>query len=289
MEKDLDLDGKKYISARRASEISGYNSDYLGQLCRSGKLECKLVSRSWFVTEKSLRDHQSSNGRKKYGLKNHIVLEDPIFFNQNQKILIDHEKAESWKSSQFSQKNIFDKKLVSGLFLAIVISSLSFSFVWNLNNPVSNSQNNVAFQYTEKVANVLGNYTSKDFQITNLNKERIKENYSNNYLALKNKFKIISLAIFNKNNNYLAQEVFVNENEKVNTPHFAPEDDRGAVMIPVSQSDVLSLSRIRSYLRNSFSDEIEIVPDDSGVSGVIKPVFSDPNDEEYFYVMVPIK
>lgn len=54
------LEGKKYISSKRASEISDYTSDYIGQLCRGGKLECKMVGRTWFVTEESLHLHKAS-------------------------------------------------------------------------------------------------------------------------------------------------------------------------------------------------------------------------------------
>ena len=58
------FEGKKYISARRASEISGYASDYVGQLCRASKLDCRMVGRSWFVTEESLHLHKAAISRE---------------------------------------------------------------------------------------------------------------------------------------------------------------------------------------------------------------------------------
>ena len=51
--------GKSYISSKRASEISDYASDYIGQLCRAGKLECQRVGHIWFLTEESLRSHMT--------------------------------------------------------------------------------------------------------------------------------------------------------------------------------------------------------------------------------------
>ncbi|MBI2048070.1 MAG: hypothetical protein HYT27_02930 [Parcubacteria group bacterium] len=48
---------KKYVSSRRAAEIFGYAPDYIGQLCRRGKLECRLIGRGWFITETSLSKH----------------------------------------------------------------------------------------------------------------------------------------------------------------------------------------------------------------------------------------
>lgn len=70
----LNHEGKIYISARRASEISDYSSDYIGQLCRSQKLDCRMVGRSWFVTEESLAKHKES------------VLKDEIYRNRIQNL-----------------------------------------------------------------------------------------------------------------------------------------------------------------------------------------------------------
>ena len=45
----------RLISLARASEITGYHQDYLGQLCRLGKLAARKVGRNWFTTEDDLR------------------------------------------------------------------------------------------------------------------------------------------------------------------------------------------------------------------------------------------
>jgi len=54
------LEGKTYISSRRAAEIAGYSTDYVGQLCRAGKVDCRVVGRAWFVTEESIVRHQKA-------------------------------------------------------------------------------------------------------------------------------------------------------------------------------------------------------------------------------------
>ncbi|MCW9054562.1 MAG: helix-turn-helix domain-containing protein [Candidatus Pacebacteria bacterium] len=43
------LEGDKYISSKRAAELMGYTQDYIGQLCRAGKIEARQVGRSWYV------------------------------------------------------------------------------------------------------------------------------------------------------------------------------------------------------------------------------------------------
>lgn len=62
MNSDLYFDGKQYISSSRAAKISGYVNDYIGQLCRDGKLECRMVGRSWYVSFESLISHKNANG-----------------------------------------------------------------------------------------------------------------------------------------------------------------------------------------------------------------------------------
>jgi hypothetical protein len=61
------IEGKKYISSRRASEMSEYSSDYIGQLCRANKLDCKMVGRAWFVTEESIHLHKALISREEVG------------------------------------------------------------------------------------------------------------------------------------------------------------------------------------------------------------------------------
>jgi len=53
------FDGKSYISASRASKLSGYNQDYIGQLARSGHILSRFVGNRWYVDQKSLLDHKA--------------------------------------------------------------------------------------------------------------------------------------------------------------------------------------------------------------------------------------
>lgn len=64
MDDTLVIAGKQYISARRAAEISKYAKDYIGQMCRSGKLEGKLIGRNWYIDPHALMA-LSNKGRSK--------------------------------------------------------------------------------------------------------------------------------------------------------------------------------------------------------------------------------
>ena len=44
----------KFISLKRASEITGYTSDYIGQLCRAEKVVAKRTGRDWFINIEDL-------------------------------------------------------------------------------------------------------------------------------------------------------------------------------------------------------------------------------------------
>lgn len=54
---ELVIQGKKYISSKRAANITGYAKDYVGQLARQGKVPATRVGRSWYVDEQAILTH----------------------------------------------------------------------------------------------------------------------------------------------------------------------------------------------------------------------------------------
>ncbi len=55
---EIILDEKNYISSKQAAKVTGYAKDYIGQLCREGRVPARLVGRSWYVLESALKDHR---------------------------------------------------------------------------------------------------------------------------------------------------------------------------------------------------------------------------------------
>ncbi|MES2226078.1 MAG: hypothetical protein V4480_04715 [Patescibacteria group bacterium] len=55
---EITIGDKTYISSKRAAEITGYAKDYVGQLCREGHIDAKMVGRGWYVYEPSIRAHR---------------------------------------------------------------------------------------------------------------------------------------------------------------------------------------------------------------------------------------
>ena len=52
------IEEKKYISSKRAAKVTGYAKDYIGQLCREGRVPARLVGRAWYVLESAIQDHR---------------------------------------------------------------------------------------------------------------------------------------------------------------------------------------------------------------------------------------
>lgn len=56
----IHFEGVEYISSKRASDLSGYNQDYIGQLARSGKIKARRVGGLWYIQYESLELFESS-------------------------------------------------------------------------------------------------------------------------------------------------------------------------------------------------------------------------------------
>lgn len=59
----LVLDGKSYVKASKAARDLGYATDYVGQLCRSGKVTAHLIGRTWYVNPDELSSHRVEKKR----------------------------------------------------------------------------------------------------------------------------------------------------------------------------------------------------------------------------------
>lgn len=55
---ELLIEDKRYVSSKRAAKMTGYAKDYIGQLCREGRVPARLVGRSWYVLESAIHDHR---------------------------------------------------------------------------------------------------------------------------------------------------------------------------------------------------------------------------------------
>ena len=60
----ISIGGRTYTKATDIARELGYTADYVGQLCRAGKVDAELVGRSWYVNETSLKNHKKTRYKK---------------------------------------------------------------------------------------------------------------------------------------------------------------------------------------------------------------------------------
>lgn len=294
MNSDLYFEGKKYISSSRAAKISGYVNDYIGQLCRDGKLDARMVGRSWYVALDSLISHKNSfasGTRSKGTLKiENETAEAPLgpvvtiapVTEEPAKVVAEVAPAfvEAPKSvgAILTPKSVSPSKLgfgglnvvkVAGVFAALFILVSGFRIGMMVNPDV-------------------GNWYATEFQKTSSSLQ------ANVFSAFKKVFDSSALAFYNE-----VQSLIFHHTTSVlvsnmpsgvatnNTSGLAPEPTpQGMVVVPTDANT--DRAGVVKKIENSFSDEVNVVPDDNQ-SGVITPVFKKTKSDDYLYVLVPLK
>ncbi len=64
---EIFIEEKKYISSKQAAKVTGYAKDYIGQLCREGRVPARLVGRNWYVLETAIQDHRFGDSEMEQG------------------------------------------------------------------------------------------------------------------------------------------------------------------------------------------------------------------------------
>lgn len=310
MNSDLFFDGNKYISCKRAAKISGYVTDYIGQLCRDGKLECKMVGRSWYVSLESLIAHKNCyiSGTKSkpsqffkntsllpalpsYELKLEDLVEPVAKSYIKVSPILEIENNLSVKppvafpqlvsQSHISFGHLFPK--AAAFMLAFMISVFGFNTMVSMNPTVQNNYQNTA--------NIISTVVSDVYL------DAAQTLSASVFASVQNGVAEILSTISNMTNKfaeYTKNKIFAVLNKKVEQGDvkIAPSNiiatgpSQGLVVIPVN-SDTNKTEAIEK-VKKTFSDEVYVEANDDG-SGVITPVFRENPGDEYLYVLVPIQ
>lgn len=285
------------ISTARASEISGYTSDYIGQLCRSGKLQCKMIGNSWFVGEKSLRDHQAKISKKK--TPSAIVLEDgkskefssvhvsrPLSYFSDSRPLLPTLKTNIVRG--FDDGDLFSKEISrkQPSRISKIVSRNSRLFLGQRNiirrGVVFCLAATIFFAVISGSISILNrNYSSSVSRMSSASIYDAVQTITN---ALKEVYVAVASVLSPR------PQLTVNS-----TPFTVTESAdgkngsyRGMAVTPGSDSATRDES-IKQDIRNSFSDQVDIHPDESKTAGVINPVFRESKGKDFIYVLVPVK
>ncbi len=86
---EITIGDKVYVSSKQAAKITGYAKDYVGQLCREGRVEARLVGRNWYVLDASIREHRFGKSAET----------EPVSHTEKTEPEID--RSSTWKKPQY--------------------------------------------------------------------------------------------------------------------------------------------------------------------------------------------
>jgi hypothetical protein len=251
----LAIDGKVYISSNRASEIAGYSKDYVGQLCRSGKLECRRVNRLWWVDEGSIRKHvaetMKSNRTSFRSTANVATLKEVVPSVPNTIV------------------HLAEGGIVTEPTLAI-IGEAGPEAVVPLSgvNDLSGDAPSLVSGYTAKTP-----ISRKASLIV--------------VIALIFALGSISLAALFSPASREPATISQTVSDTENSANAISGAYGGLAVVP-SQGSTTD-AKLAQSIRNSFSDNVTVSPDKSGTAGVITPEFRSVQGHDFLYVLVPVK
>jgi hypothetical protein len=153
------------------------------------------------------------------------------------------------------------------MIVVIVLNVFVLKNIFISNNSVSSNSNKIISQRSSN------DLTASVFsKIADISKSLLSYfGFGGNKLVVENKN-------LNRENNNVTPGTEQSDN---NTKKF----DGIAVVPSLGQSE--KEEALKKNIKNTFSDEVEVMPDSSGTSGVITPVFKKVNKDNYVYVLVP--
>jgi len=302
MDNELFLEQKKYISAKRGAEITGYTADYIGQLCRANKLDCKQVGRVWFVAENSIVEHQKLANQKTRGIINFppvLEIGKAVDCGNTE---VDLGNIELGKSS-YHLSTIFStvfspqfQAFFFGLFLVVLTGFISGFVLFSQNKQAQIHIAELSQGVIEKTHNVAHNFFVRSdldtaHQSANIfSLSSFSQNTKNKIISFKYFFNRLAFGVY-----YTISSLFNTDRmnvvvvrDGVHLDAIMEEKDRSGLIVFPATGNENNDERLKQNIKNSFSDQTEVFPDETGSSGVIKPVFKKSTDQEYLYVMVPI-
>lgn len=95
------IDGVSYTKASILAKKFRYTADYLGQLCRSGKVDAQLVGRAWYVNEASLE--HASKKRINAIRRDEILLENSANISESLPITVSAPVSKKTTKGVFEQ------------------------------------------------------------------------------------------------------------------------------------------------------------------------------------------
>lgn len=271
---ELYFDNRKYLSSKYAGKISGYTNDYVARLCRTGKMKGRMVGRTWYVEKDSLANFSIKNNQQKIKRSKELSNERRKEYKGDFKKPALHGVHKSIGRFSiklpFDTENILFKKSVSAM-VAIVLIIGSYALQ--------------DFSYSDYKHTVIGTieilrYFDSDSVGNGV--ATVKESIGSSFQSTFERT-VVTIKYFAVGAYDTLTQGFTGTGENI-----VQFDKKREGIVVVSSSGVSSDSEVKQKIQESFSDEIEIIPDETGRAGIIKPVFKISGGQDYVYVLVPI-
>jgi hypothetical protein len=252
------INDREFISVKRASEITKYTKDYVGQLCREGKVAARMIGRTWFIDHESILNYKKTTDDQffvNYGKQK----ETPIL--QNAPIASEDRSLPTACSSDVATYVADNRPLLPVLDKAVYTAvARTRARVRSVSWPASRF-----FRNTMAVV-ILMAFISGSVALF------MGSSLSGTNLIAVQTDSTASVAS-------PVENIFSGETLSVHD---------GVVIVPSTDSIGDDVAR-RQKIQESFSDEVEVRPDESGTAGIVTPVFKDTKGESFMYVLVPVQ
>ncbi|MBC8464897.1 MAG: helix-turn-helix domain-containing protein [Parcubacteria group bacterium] len=276
MEKEIFLDGKNYITASEAARLTGYTNDYIGQLCRGGKVEGKVIGRTRYVCRESLEAYDAESkkvmraGRHRSGYTPKI---SSVSNTPNATVLGEGREKEYSFSSQGAISHVSNsmmRSVVSVISIAVLLTGMILA-------PSITTRTTTLFSDGASLSVHKEQFIAGSAALPEVARAYIEIGVWSAYRFLS----YIGDAMLEtiKRGALAVREFWWRADE-----HGVR---KGMVVVPSVGSRERN-RELEARIRNSFSDEVEISINEDGGAGVINPIFRSGKEDEYMFVMVPL-
>lgn len=297
------LHNRPYISSREAGRLAGYTNDYIARLCRLGELKGERVGRVWFVDQDAFRFFLSAHSKGKQEWHQELSDERRKEYKRNLTKEYIREVFQKFGVLPLFTGDTHKRALALALSLVLVfgtyltlqtpeekrLASLSpVQVIAGLTTSLEKTSILVyrTFSAIRPVADGASSATAFEF---------IRESFANlpHYLTKAwNKARDLAYAfLFDKGSHYAStnktpETLSPKENESM-TLALGSDSREGLVVVPAPKNEAERVA-LSKRIKQSFSDEVRVIPDEDGQAGIIQPVFKKTLGEGYLYVLVPI-
>jgi hypothetical protein len=276
MENEIVMDGKIYLTASEAARLTGYTNDYIGQLCRAGKVEGKVIGRTRYVCRESLNEYDTERkemvtaGRHRSGFTVKCAVARSAFNDQVPGFFLDSRKDNALLDVVPAPSGGIVFRTTLSLF-SIFVVIVTIVFIPGMHARIATLFPETSSKIHAE-ALIAGSAAFPDVAFAYVEMSAVSVYRT-----------IVSVGTF-------TGQVFSRGVLTLNTlwtTMTGQHIQQGLVVVPSTGSDERN-KELEARVRSSFSDEVEISINEDGSSGVIRPVFKSDKEDEYLFVMVPL-